>query len=116
MLKTNCKVVRERIRNYLMDTYDIERSGKTANNWQEFKDILNNIIYNEVIRGDSTKQNIYEYYKYWAQADPLLYYIDGSAINLLGDILEETEEERNKYSYTQAEDMLTYLITRELLK
>lgn len=44
------------------------------------------------------------------------YYYNIDAVELLGDILEETEAERNKYNQEQAENMLTYLIYRECEK
>lgn len=42
------------------------------------------------------------------------YYYNVSAVQVLGDILEETEEERSKCTEAQAEKMLTYLIYREV--
>lgn len=61
-----------------------------------------------------------ELFERWAQglasAFNFDYYLGGQAIDDLGDILEETEEERNGYSYQQAEELLTYLIYREVKK
>ena len=59
----------------------------------------------------------YEVFKEWAQGLALNlfdYYYNVSAVNLLGDILEETEAERNKYSEEQAEETLTRLIYRTI--
>ena len=54
----------------------------------------------------------------WASGLPSVldtcYYYNRSAIKDLGDILEETEEERNKYTEAEAETLLTNLIYREL--
>lgn len=56
----------------------------------------------------------------WAQGLALgglfCYYYNRSAVDDLGDILEETEEERNKFTEAQAEEKLTMLIYRELMK
>ena len=61
-----------------------------------------------------------ELFESWAQGLPSAfnfdYYLGGQAIDDLGNILEETEEERNGYSYQQAEELLTYLIYREVKK
>lgn len=61
-----------------------------------------------------------ELFESWAQCLPSAfnfdYYLGGQAINDLGNILEETEEEKNRYSYQQVEELLTYLIYREIKK
>lgn len=61
-----------------------------------------------------------ELFEFWAQDLPSAfnfdYYLCGQAIDDLGNILEETEEEKNDYSYQQAEELLTYLIYREVKK
>lgn len=61
-----------------------------------------------------------ELFERWAQGLPSAfnfdYYLGGQAIDDLGNILEETEEEKNRYSYQQAEKLLTYLIYREIRK
>ena len=44
------------------------------------------------------------------------YYYNRSAIKDLGDILEQTEEERAKYTESDAERLLSILIYRELVK
>lgn len=42
------------------------------------------------------------------------YYYNRSAKDDLGEILEETEEEKSKYTEMEAEEMLTRLIYREM--
>lgn len=44
------------------------------------------------------------------------YYYNRSAVQQLGEWLEETESERNKYSESQAEELITKLIFKELSK
>ena len=44
------------------------------------------------------------------------YYYNRSAVDDLGEILEETEEEKEKYTQTEAEKLLTALIYREIKK
>lgn len=61
-----------------------------------------------------------ELFERWAQGLPSAfnfdYYLGGQAVDDLGDILEETEEEKNRYSDQQAKELLTYLIYREIRK
>lgn len=42
------------------------------------------------------------------------YYCNVSAIDLLADWLEETEEEKKRFTEDQAEEKITYLLYREL--
>lgn len=64
--------------------------------------------------------NEFEAFERWAQGLPSAfnfdYYLGGQAVDDLGNILEETEEERNRFSYQQAEETLTRLIYREVKK
>ena len=56
----------------------------------------------------------------WCQGLPSVidtcYYYNRSAVEDLGDILEETEEERNRYTEQDAERLLSCLIYREIRK
>lgn len=63
------------------------------------------------------RNSFYELFKDYMQCLPSLldasYYIR-PAIKILGDILEESKEERAKYTETQAEEMMTRLIFKRL--
>lgn len=63
--------------------------------------------------------DVYRCFKNWASGLPFIlncdYYYKVSAIDLLGDMLEETDEERNKFSESQAEEMLTLVLYKRLL-
>ena len=126
MLRTNSKTVKERIRNYIVENIDRdyieEVTGKDVDNldYSEIKEALRNIIFEEMekhhcLRGRRGK---YYFFKEWAAGLPsalnTLYYYNISAVDLLGDILEETEEERNRYTEMQAEEMLTKLLFNEI--
>ena len=56
----------------------------------------------------------------WAQGLPSIldtcYYYNRSAVDDLGAILEETAEEKARYSEQNAEQLLTALIYRELVR
>lgn len=60
------------------------------------------------------RNNFYSAFRSWASGLALgglfCYYYNRSAVNDLGDILEESETERNKYDESDAEEMLTRLI------
>lgn len=57
-----------------------------------------------------------EEFEAWAKGLPLgvmfNYYYQTVAKDIVGEVLEETEEEKGKYTETQAEDLLTYMIYR----
>ena len=66
------------------------------------------------------KNNFYEVFKDWMQGLPsafhALYYYNESAVDLVGDWLEQSETERNSYTEEQAEELASRLIFRELTK
>lgn len=129
MLRTNSKKARENVRNYIMtdSEYIAERlaemlpnDGITAENLKE-SDALYCVW--QCFVGEASPRwdkNVFEQFERWASGLALgglfLYYYNVSAVQVLGDILEETEEERSKYTEEQAERLLTLLIFREVSK
>lgn len=121
MLRTNSEQARENIREYIMEHFD--GRDYTEELALEWPDIARFIL--EVFRQEKpadwfkhlTEQQRFED---WAQGLPsvldTLYYYNRSAVDDLGDILEETPEEKAKYSESLAAERLTNLIYRELLK
>ena len=137
MLKTNSKKVYEKIDNYIFDTtyeyindqytdedgsYYIKNRYMDIKNNNELFAVILDVFRIEKLRFDKRyltgRISHYEMFKDWAQGLALgstfLYYYNVSAVDLLGDILEETPEERNKYSEEQAEELMTKLIYRRL--
>ena len=119
MLKTNTKKAIKNIRNYIW--------VHTEGSFKDFKDVANHIRTRYEKEKPYSQKNInilgltnYEVFREWAQGLPMdtlfLYYYNVSAVDLLGDILEETKEERNMFSEEQAEERLTQLIFREISK
>lgn len=124
MLKTNTKKARENIKNYIIENYergeDYTHHGINVDttNWDEIRKNIKDIFYLEYGRQIRLYKSEYDAFNNWCRGLPSIldtcYYYNRSAIKDLGDILEETEEERNKYSEEQAEEKLTYLIYREV--
>ena len=125
MLKTNNKKARENVRNYIIAGFTPE--GYTDNPPQEFPEIARFIL--ATFRNE--KYHLPQDFRYYrnnelaAFADwcaglagvlDTCYYYNRSAVDDLGAILEETEEEKARYTEEQAENTLTLLIYRELVK
>ena len=121
MLRTNSKKAAENIRVYIMGNFMPE--GYTDNPPQKFPEIAAFIL--DTFRSE----------KYWCPQDvrneaaafadwcaglpsvlDTLYFYNRSAVDDLGAILEETEQEKTRYTEQQAEQLLTSLIYRELQK
>lgn len=123
MLKTNSKKAVENIRNYIVSIYNDE--------WQDTKqdapfEEIAKAIYDTFVaqkwcfekrRYNATEQGAFED---WARGLPSIldtcYYYNRPAKTDLQSILEETDQEASKYSDSQAEATLTYLIYREIKK
>lgn len=125
MLRTNSKKAAENIRAYIVDGFTPE--GYTDNPPQEFPKIAAFIL--DIFR--SEKYHLPEDRRYyhgcelsafrdWCTGLPSVfdtcYFYNRSAVDDLGAILEETEQEKARYTEQQAEQLLTDLIYRELLK
>ena len=127
MLKSNSKKACENIREYIMQDSDYlsecaEYDGVTLNDRTDF------LSYAWRLFTGQKKHDIEQNYNNpnfgifldWARGLALgslfCYYYNRSAVDDLGAILEETEEEKAKYTEEQAEEMLSRLIYRELEK
>lgn len=125
MLKTNSKKASENIRAYIIDNFTAE--DRTNNPPQEWHGIAAFIL--DTFRSEkySTPED-FRYYNLrecaafadWCAGLPSVldtcYYYNRSAVDDLGAILEETEEEKARYIEEQAEETLTTLIYKELIK
>ena len=125
MLKTNSKKARENVRNYIAEGFKPE--GYTDDPPQEWQDIAAFIL-------DTFRNEVYHlpqdfhYYRHnefaafadWCAGLPgvldTYYYCNRSAVDDLGAVLEETDEEKARYTEEQAESTLTLLIYRELTR
>lgn len=128
MLKTNTKQARENIKSYILKNFRPEDyAGEFTGDPQNFDDVKKFIIgifKEEYADPCHAREKVTNFtpdvvlFTEWAQGLPLVldcdYYVSRSAIDDLGDILEETPEERRRFSERQAEATLTWLIFREL--
>lgn len=125
MLRTNSKKAAENIRAYIVGGFNPE--GYTDNPPQDFPGIAAFIL--DTFRSEKywCLQDVRYYhgsetaaFADWCAGLPsaldTLYFYNRSAVDDLGAILEETEQEKNRYTEQQAEQLLTSLIYRELQK
>lgn len=125
MLKTNTKQARANIRAYIvnqlaniecLEDYGVNVAPFIAN--EQLKYIAPAII----SACDSESYGVgYEAFKRWAYGLPSVlntddYLIHRSAVDIVGKLLEETEEEKARFTEYDAEELLTKLIYRELKK
>ena len=124
MLRTNTKAVKAKIQNYIIDNFCPD--DYTSDPPQEFGEIAKFILQTFRSAKYSLKEDFRFYrnsealaFEDWAAGLPGLlntsdYYCNNSAVDILGDILEETEQEKAKYTEEASERLLTSLIYREL--
>lgn len=131
MLRTNSKKVSEKIKAYIIDNFVMPSTlgyeEFTAPETNDYKKIAF-IVYQAFVTEKYFDEKCRRYYGHseetafvdWCSGLPSIldtpYYYRVSAVDVLGDILEETETERNKFSEMEAEKMLSRLIYREIKK
>ena len=125
MLKTHSKKARENIKQYIMDQFTPEGFTETPpGDWEGIAAfILENFRAEKYSRPEDRRyyrNNEPAAFTDWAQGLPSLldtcYYYNRSAVDDLGDILEETEEEKARFTDEKAAYLLTALIYRELTR
>ena len=120
MLRT--KKANENIRAYIMDNFAPENYN--SNPPKDFPGVAAFIL--DTFRKEKMSDfryhdcNEFAAFADWCQGLPAVldtcYYYNRSAVDDLGAILEETEEEKARFSEPEAERRLTWLIYRELSK
>ena len=124
-IKSNSKQAIENVRKYIMDDFDGSSYGwEDAESFEEIAQCIMTAFYVERAKPLVEDKPYFKSYQDafidWCAGLPSIidtgYYYDRSAIADLGDILDQTIAERERFSEQQAEDMLSYLIFREVLK
>lgn len=123
MLKTNSRQVKEKVKAFISQIFDASSYDREDLNNAPIEEQIQFIartcwqeLGHEVKRNHSSFQ---EMFISWCQGLPSLidtasYYCHSSAVDLVGDMLEQTKEERAKYSEPEAEKLLSYLIYKEV--
>jgi hypothetical protein len=119
MLRTNSKKFRENLNAYVLDAME-----ETMEELELKKSITNvyECLYNDFKRVEGWQFNKRYCYRfdlfceYMSGLPHGFTYYYGCAVETLGDLLEETEEEKNKFTQSQAEKRLSSLIYREMIK
>lgn len=119
MVKTNSAAASRKIREYIRENYNPEgydEYQQTDNIHKIAENILLCFMQEKVLH-DKRNLTYEEYFLEWMAGLPTIlnadYYL-GKAVDTLGDILEQTEDERAKHTEEQAERKLSQMILREL--
>ena len=123
MLKTNSKKTIENTRAYVIECANLSDYGIqdqfTPDNWKAFQEAYIPIIRKELFyRMPENAPVSFATFKHYMQGLPssFEYFLGENALNYLAEILEETEEEKNRFTEEEAENLITKLIYRELFQ
>ena len=128
MLRSNCRKAVENIRAYIMENFDCsnydEYRDVDTSDWAQVQETLIHCFYNERLKHDNQYKahriGKQELFFDWCQGLPSIldtcYYYNRSAVDDLANILEETDAEKKRFTESQAEEKLTWLIYREVFK
>ena len=101
---------------------DLERLKKIdVNNYADVCNSILLVLFVEKIKHDNRRnKGRFYYFEDWCQGlcgvIDTSYFYNVSAVDLLGDWLEETEEEKAKYDERKAESTITHLLYREITR
>lgn len=122
MIKSNSKKAIENIKLYIIEHFEgyDDLENMNISTFEYARDYIKEVFDKELGHFRVNQIGLYNAFKEWCQGLPSVLdtccYYNRSAIKDLGDILEESEEERNKYSEEDAEERLTQLIFREVFR
>lgn len=125
MLKVNTKKARENIKQYIIENFNGSNYTDTPpEDWHGIAAFILNTFrtekYNCVEDFRYYKNNELTAFLDWCAGLPSVldtcYYYNRSAVDDLGAILEESDDEKKKYTERQSEFQLSYLIYQTLTK
>lgn len=126
MLRTNSKQARENIRQYITENFTPENyTDEEITGFENIAKFILDVFKSEYYdnycnRNVAGRYTQAEAFKDWCSGLPSVldtcYYYNRSAVEDVKNILEETDAEANKYTEQQAEELLTSLIYRELMR
>ena len=120
MLKTNCKKALENIRAYILENADSSNyDGQVFTDWKAAARFVWSCFRKEK-DGDNRRMTEYDLFEEWASGLPssfdFCYWYNRPALDDLGAILEETEEEKARFNDGDACRLLTRLIFNQIKK
>ena len=118
MLRINSKQARINLHQYIMTSWNLEPEDQ-GRSWQETAEAIREAFSFEAYSSEyERKQNRQQAFKGWLAGLPrgLGDFNLCQAVDDLGDILDQSQEERNRYSEEQAGDLLAYLIYKEVME
>lgn len=122
MLKSNCRKALDNLRAYILNNTDTSNYEdiEQPKTFKEAAQIIMNCFWDEYMKGYNLRRNHQECFVDWLSGLPSvfdsLYYYNRSAVDDLGAILEETEEEKAHFDDEMACETLSRLIYREVTK
>ena len=120
MLKTNSKKALENIRAYILENTDTTNyDGQLFTDWKQAARFVYGCFRDEK-DGDNRQMRESDLFEEWASGLPssfdFQFWYDRPALDDLGNILEETEEEKARFSEDAACKLLTTLIYNQIKK
>lgn len=121
MLKSNSKKAIDNVKAYIMNNFDGTNYGiEKPQTFKETAEIIMHCFYEEVGKHDKRILSWQNKFTEWLKGLPSIidscYYYNRSAVSDVGMILEESESEMNQYTEEKAEELLSWLIFREIYK
>ena len=121
MLKTNCKKALENIRAYILENADDTNWGGNCEftDWKSAARFVYDCFRKEK-DGDNRQMREYDLFEEWASGLPssfdFCFWYNRPAVDDLGNILEETEAEKARFTDGDACKFLTRLIYNQIKK
>lgn len=122
MLKTNSKKALENIRAYILENADNTNYGGNCDftDWKAAARFVYDCFRAEKDGDNRRNMSEYDFFEEWASGLPssfdFCYWYNRPAVDDLGAILEETDEEKARFSESSAEKLLTRLIYNQIKK
>lgn len=123
MLRTNCKQALDNIRAFILENTDTTNYDEIPQpqTFKEAAEVIMSRFFDEYMKGYALRMNHQTAFEDWLSGLPSVfnsasYYYYGSAVDILGALLEETEEEKSRFDEMAACKTLSSLIYRECTK
>lgn len=125
MLRINSKKAIENLKKWTVEHFDADGYDDfngDENNFSDCAKYIYRVFLREKYEGAENyyrNTSMQDIFADWCAGLPSVldtadYYYTRRAVDVLGEILEETEEERNRYTEAEAEKCMTYLLYRTI--